>query len=165
MIQVYGTLQAKSLSQISMKKKHEKKHSILNRRATFDYSIEEVLIVGIELSGAEVKSLRMGHGDLNGSYITVKDNELFLINASIHGTNGIIINEQDKTRTRKILAKRKEINHLIEKKTQGRTIIPLEIYTNGRFIKVKIGLGKGKKNYDKRQVIKKRDIERSISNL
>ncbi len=148
-----------------MKKKNTNRHLILNRRATFDYTIEETLTVGIELTGAEVKSLRMGHGDLNGSYVTVKDGELFLINASVHGTNGIVINDQDKTRSRKILAKRKEINHLIEKKTQGRTIIPLEIYSGGRFIKVKIGLGKGKKNYDKRQVIKKRDIERSINNF
>ncbi len=145
-----------------MKKKNENRHQLVNRRATFDYSIEETLTVGIELTGAEVKSLRLGHGDLKGSYITVKDGELFLINASIYGTNGIIITDQDKTRTRKILAKRKEINQLIEKKTQGRTIIPLEIYTNGRFIKVKIGLGKGKKNYDKRQTLKKKDQDKSI---
>ena len=147
-----------------MKKKKNNNHLIVNRRATFDYVIEETLTVGIELSGAEAKSLRLGHGDLRGSYVTIKGGELYLINASIHGTNGIVISDQDKTRSRKILARKREINHLIEKKTQGRTIIPLEIYTRGRYIKVKIGLGKGKKNYDKRQAIKKRDIDRSINN-
>ena len=147
-----------------MKKKKNNNHLIVNRRATFDYVIEETLTVGIELSGAEAKSLRLGHGDLRGSYVTIKGGELYLINASIHGTNGIVITDQDKTRSRKILARKREINHLIEKKTQGRTIIPLEIYTRGRYIKVKIGLGKGKKNYDKRQAIKKRDIDRSINN-
>ncbi len=145
------------------KKKKQSNNSILNKRASFDYFIEETLIVGIELTGSEVKNLRLGHGELKGSYITVKNTELWLINASIHGTNGIPITDEDKTRARKILAKRKEINRLIEKKTQGRTIIPLEIYTKGRFIKIKIGLGKGKKNYDKRQLIKQMDQMKSIN--
>ena len=145
------------------RKKKQSNNSILNKRASFDYFIEETLIVGIELTGPEVKNLRLGHGELKGSYITVKNTELWLINASIHGTNGIPISDEDKTRARKILAKRKEINHLIEKKVQGRTIIPLEIYTKGRFIKIKIGLGRGKKNYDKRQLIKQIDQMKSIN--
>ncbi len=148
-----------------MPKKHKKNplHLISNRRASHDYEISDQLIVGIELTGSETKSLRLGHGDLNGSYVTLKNNELWLINATIHGTNGIIIEDTDKTRARKILARRKEIDRLIDSKQQGRTIIPLEIQTKSRFIKVKIALGKGKKNYDKRQTIKKRDQLRSVN--
>lgn len=149
-----------------MKKKVKSNNKLIsNKRATFDYFIEDTLTVGIQLTGAETKSLRFGHGDLKGSYITVKDNELWLINASIHGTNGIPINDSDKTRARKILAKRKEISKLIEKKTEGRTIVPIEIYTNSRYIKIKIGIGKGKKNYDKRQVLKQKDQNRSINQI
>ncbi len=145
------------------KKKNSSSKLITNKRATFDYFIEDTLTVGVQLTGAETKSLRFGHGDLKGSYITVKDNELWLINASIHGTSGIPISDTEKTRARKILAKRKEIDKLIEKKTEGRTIIPIEIYTNGRYIKIKIGIGKGKKNYDKRQVLKQKYQNRSIN--
>lgn len=146
---------------MAKKKKKNSSHLISNRRATHDYTIGDQLVVGIELTGAETKSLRLGHGDLKGSYVTLKNNELWLINATIHGTNGIIITDDNKTRARKILAKRKEIDRLIESKQQGRTIVPLEIQTKSRFIKVKIALGKGKKNYDKRQTIKKRDELRS----
>ena len=82
------------------------KNLIVNRRAKFDYELGDSLIVGIELTGAEAKSLRMGHGHLKGAYVNVKDNELILTNATINGTNGIKISEQDQTRPRKLLAKR-----------------------------------------------------------
>ena len=104
----------------------------------------------------------MGHGQLRGAYVTVKDNEIFLLNATINGTNGIPIDVDTQSRTRKLLAKRKEIDKLIAAKHEGRTIVPLEILTNGRYIKVRISTGKGKKNYDKRQSLKKRDQTRSI---
>ena len=142
------------------KKKPAQTKRISNRRARHDYELGDSLVAGLELSGAETKSLRMGHGQLRGAYVTVKDNELYLINATISGTSGIPINESDQTRARKLLAKRREIKALLEAKQQGKTIVPLEILTGGRFIKLRISVGKGKKHYDKRQVLKARDDTR-----
>ncbi len=101
------------------------------------------------LNGAETKALRMGHGHLRGAYVTVKDGEIWLLNATITGTTNVTLTETEQTRTRKLLAKRREIDQLIAAKDQGRTIVPLEILTRGRYIKVRIAAGKGKKNYDK----------------
>ena len=145
-----------------MKKKPQAVGSIQNRRARADYALDDSLIVGLQLSGAETKSLRMGHGQLRGAYVTVKGDELILINATINGTNGIPIAESDQTRARKILAKRKEITALIAAKQQGQTIVPLEILTKGRYIKLRIAAGRGKKQYDKRQTLKARDEGRDI---
>jgi len=142
------------------KKKAKAPKTIQNRRARFDYELGDSLVVGLELSGPEVKSLRLNHGSLHGAYVTVKNNELYLLNGTINGTNGIPISEQDQTRTRKLLAKRREIDALIDAKHQGRTIVPLELLTRGRYIKLRIAVGKGKRKYDKRQVLKKRDEER-----
>jgi SsrA-binding protein len=142
------------------KRKSTTKNKIVNRRASFDYELGDSLVVGIELTGPETKSLRMGLGHLRGAYVTVKDNELYLINATITGSNGIKIDDQDKTRARKLLAKRREINSLIAAKTNGTTIVPLELHTKGKYIKLKIAIGKGKKKYDKRQAIKKREAKR-----
>lgn len=136
--------------------------TIQNRRARHDYELGDSLVVGIALTGAETKSLRMGHGELRGAYVTVKDDELYLLNGTVHGTSGVPIEESAKIRTRKLLAKRREINALIEAKTQGRTIVPLEILTQGRYIKLRIAIGKGKKLYDKRQSLKKRDETRTM---
>ena len=136
---------------------------ITNRRARHDYELGESFVAGLELSGSETKNLRMGHGQLRGAYVTVKDNELWLLNATISGTAGIPMDDTDKTRTRKLLAKRREIDSLIAAKQQGRTIVPLEILTGGRFIKLRLAIGKGKKNYDKRQVLKTRDEKRTMS--
>src|SRR3978361_918836 len=113
------------------KKKPDQPKKISNRRARHDYELGDSLVVGVELSGAEVKSLRMGHGHLRGAYVTVKQDELFLINATIAGTQGIFIDATDQTRARKLLAKRREIQHLIESKQQGQTIVPLELLTGG----------------------------------
>lgn len=148
-----------------MKKKPQTAKSISNRRARFDYELGDSLLVGVELSGAEAKALRMGHGQLRGAYVTIKDDEVWLINAAINGTSGIRIEESDQTRSRKLLAKRREINQLIEAKQQGKTILPLEILTQGRYIKVRIAVGRGKKKYDKRQTLKKRDEERRIKTI
>jgi SsrA-binding protein len=144
-----------------VKKKQPQTKVISNRRARHDYELDDSLIVGIELTGRETKALRMGHGQLRGAYVTVKDSELWLLNATINGTNGIPIDETEQVRTRKLLAKRKQIDDFIAAKQQGRTIVPLEILTKGRYIKVRIALGKGKKNYDNRQTLKKRDEERA----
>lgn len=135
---------------------------ISNRRARHDYELGDSLVVGLELTGAETKSLRMGHGHLRGAYVTVKGDELFLINATIAGTNGIPIDESEQTRARKVLAKRREINALIAAKQQGNTIVPLDILTGGRYVKLRISSGRGKKLYDKRQTLKARDEKRTI---
>jgi SsrA-binding protein len=145
-----------------MVKKPNQPKQITNRRARHDYALEDSLVVGLELSGAETKALRMGHGQLRGAYVTVKDNELWLINATINGSNGVPIDETTQTRSRKLLAKRREIDKLVEAKQQGRTIVPLEMLTSSRYIKLRIAVGQGKKLYDKRQSLKKRDQERSI---
>lgn len=146
-----------------MKKKPQLAGSISNRRARADYTLEDSLVVGLQLTGAETKSLRLGHGQLRGAYVTVKGDELILINATINGTNGIPIVEGEQTRARKILAKRREINALIAAKQQGLTIVPLEIITKGRYIKLRIAAGRGKKQYDKRQTLKARDQGRDIN--
>lgn len=144
------------------KKKPAQTKQITNRRARHDYDLGDSLVAGIELTGAETKALRMGHGQLRGAYVAVKGDELLLINATISGTAGIPIDENDQTRSRKLLAKRREIDRLIEAKQQGQTIVPLEILTHGRYIKVRISIGRGKKLYDKRQTIKKREESRNI---
>lgn len=133
---------------------------IVNRRARHDYELGDSLVVGIALTGAETKALRMGHGQLRGAYVTAKDGELWLFNAAINGTRGVPINEETQTRTRKLLAKRREIESLLEAKQQGKTIVPLELLTGGRYIKVRIAIGRGRKKYDHREVLKKRDAER-----
>lgn len=145
------------------KKKANAPKTIQNRRARFDYELGDAVVVGLELTGAEAKSLRMGHGSLRGAYVTVKDNELYLLNGMINGTNGIYIAEQDQSRTRRLLAKRREIDALVEAKHQGRTIVPLELLTRGHYIKLRIAVGKGKKRYDKRQTMKARDESRQIN--
>ena len=148
-----------------MKKRKPQTKTITNRRARFDYEIGDSLIVGLQLNGRETKALRFGHGQLRGAYVTTKDGELWLINATINGTSGVPIDESDQTRNRKLLAKRREIEHLIEAKQQGRSIVPLDILTQGRYIKLRIAIGKGKKNYDKRQIIKKREVYRKVSSF
>lgn len=143
-----------------MKRTNSKR--ISNRRASHDYDLDDALSVGIQLTGPEVKALRMGHGHLRGAYVTAKDNELSLVNATIVGFSGVRIDEQQQTRSRKLLAKRREINALLAAKQQGKTIVPLEILTGGRYIKLRIAAGRGKKRYDKRQDIKRRDQERQV---
>jgi len=144
-----------------VKKKQNTTKQITNRRARHDYELGDSLVAGISLTGGETKALRMGHGQLRGAYVTVKDRELYLINAAITGTAGIPISDSDQTRARKLLIKRREIDALLEAKQQGKTIVPLEILTRGRYIKVRISVGRGKKLYDKRQTLKKRDETRA----
>jgi SsrA-binding protein len=148
-----------------MKKKQATTKQILNRRAQHDYELGDSLVVGVQLSGAETKALRMGHGHLRGAYVTVKDGELWLLNASIMGTSGVPIDETTQTRSRKLLARRRQIDDLIEAKQQGRSIVPLAMLTQGRYIKLRIAVGKGRKQYDKRQALKARDETRRIKTI
>jgi SsrA-binding protein len=146
-----------------MAKKKTAPGTIRNRRARFDYELGDSLLVGLVLNGRETKALRLGHGHLQGAYVAVKNDELWLINAAIHNAPGIALTEEETTQSRKLLAKRREINALIAEKKQGRTIVPLEVLTKGRYIKLRLAIGKGRKKYDKRQVLKARDEKQSIA--
>ncbi len=150
-----------------MRKNHTKSQStaILNRRARYDYELGDAISVGIALTGKEVRAARDGHVQLKGSFVSVRNNELWLNNASF----SIKINEKGNnqarsidTQPRKLLAKRREIESLIAEKNQGMTIVPLKMITSGRYIKVVIALGKGKKTYDKRETIKRRQQDREV---
>jgi SsrA-binding protein len=145
------------------KKKQAVTKQIVNRRARHDYELGDSLVVGVALTGAETKALRMGHGQLRGAYVAVKGGELWLLGATINGTAGVPIQDTDQNRSRKLLAKQREIKALMEAKQQGRTIVPLEMLTGGRYIKLRIAVGKGKREYDKRQTIKKREESRRIA--
>ena len=136
---------------------------ILNRKVKYNYQIFETLEAGIVLTGTEIKSLRLGKANIKDSYARVKNNEVFLINMHISSyDNGNIFNH-DETRERKLLLHKKEILKFRDKiKLEGYTLVPLKVYLKDGRAKVLIGLAKGKKNYDKREDIKKRDIERSI---
>ena len=136
---------------------------ILNRKAKYNYQIFETVEAGIVLTGTEIKSLRLGKANIKDSYARVKNNEIFLINMHISSyDNGNIFNH-DETRERKLLLHKKEILKFRDKiKLEGYTLVPLKVYLKDGRAKVLIGLAKGKKNYDKREDIKKRDIERSI---
>ena len=149
------------------KKITNKPKSIVNRRASFDYSLDEDLVVGIVLTGMETRAARDGHIQLKGSFVSIRNNELWLNNTSF----SLRINEKGKvgarsidTSPRKLLASRKQIDDFIDRKQSGMSIVPIKILTGGRFVKVVIALGKGKKNYDKRETMKRRDQEREIKN-
>lgn len=143
------------------KKKKPTTKKISNRRARFDYDLGDEIIAGISLNGRETKSLRLGHGHLRGAYVNIRNGEAWLTNATITSSPGFTIEDTQQTRERKLLFKRREIEALVEAKKQGRTIVPLELLTGGRYIKLKIAVGKGKKRYDKRETIKKRDTDRA----
>lgn len=143
------------------KKKTPSVKKITNKRARFDYDLGESIVAGLVLTGAETKALRLGHGHLRGAYVTVRGDELYLLNATITGFNGVKLEESEQTRSRKLLLKKREINALLEAKKTGKSIVPTELLTQGRYIKVRISVGTGKKHYDKRESIKKRDQERA----
>lgn len=140
-----------------MKKKRHATGKIVNRRAKYDYELGDDLVVGIVLTGRETKALRQGHAHLRGAYVTTKGEELLLTNATIASGRTFSIPEDEQTASRTLLAKKKEIAALIAAKQQGYSVIPLEFITSGKYIKVRIAVGKGKKRYDKRETIKKRD--------
>jgi SsrA-binding protein len=148
-----------------MAKKRADTKRIINRRARYDYELGDSLVVGLQLTGAETKALRIGHGQLRGAYVTERNGELWLINCQITGDHGLPISESDQTRSRKILAKRREIETLADAKVQGNTIVPLELLTHGRYIKLRIAVGRGKKHYDKRETLKRRQQEREAKRV
>lgn len=137
---------------------------IRNKKATFNYEILEKFDAGIELFGYEVKSLRSHHGSLEGSHVIVRGAEAFIVGMNIPPFQPANApKEYDPERTRKLLLTKKEINQLSGwEKKKGFAIVPIEFFEKGRFIKLKIAIAKGKKKFDKREDIKKRDVERSI---
>lgn len=134
-----------------------------NRKAYHDYHIEEKVEAGIALLGTEVKSLREGKGNLKDSYVLAKDSELFLINCHISPYSHGNITNHEPLRTRKLLLHKKEIERLRGQVAQkSYSLIPLKIYFKGSFAKVEIGLAKGKRQYEKRDAIKKKEADREI---
>ena len=135
-----------------MKKKKVSDSVTVNRKARFDYVLGDELICGMALAGPEVRSIRDHHVQLKGSFVTIRNNELWLNNLTLGA---------DTARNIKLLATRKQILALIKEKVAGSTIVPVKLLGGGRHIKLVIAVGKGKKKYDKRETIKKRDIERN----
>lgn len=136
---------------------------VKNKKAYFDYEILEEIESGIELFGTEVKSIRNGSVQLKDSFVLIKKDEAYVLNMFIGKYKEGNIFNHDETRTRKLLLHKKEIKKLKEKIEQdGITLVPLKLYFKGNYVKMLIGIAKGKKLYDKREAIKKRDLEREI---
>lgn len=141
--------------------KDEEKNITVNRKARFEYSIIETYETGIVLTGTEVKALRQGKANLVDSYGSVKNGEVWLVSANISIYEQGNINNHEPTRSRKLLLNKKEIRKLSSKiKEKGYTLVPLRLYFKNGKIKVEMALAKGKKVYDKRETIAKRDYER-----
>lgn len=136
-----------------MKKPKTPASVTVNRRARFDYELGEELICGMLLSGPEVRSIRDHHVQLKGTFVTLRNNELWLNNLTLGA---------DTARNIKLLATKRQIADLARAKVDGLQIIPVRLLAGGRYIKLVIAAGRGKKKYDKRETIKKRDITRSL---
>ena len=134
---------------------------IKNKKAYFDYFVLSEYECGIALVGTEIKALRNKSGDLKDSYAIIKNNEVYLLNMYIPKYDEGNIFNHDERRTRKLLLHKKEIKKLQkEVSEQGLTLVPLKVYLKNNRVKVLLGLCKGKKLYDKRETIKKRDLDR-----
>ncbi len=138
----------------------------VNRQAYHDYEVERTIEAGIELAGTEIKSIREGHVQLRGAYAIARHGEIWLENANIaryeHGNRY----NHDPMRNRKLLLHRSEINQLISRvATKGLTLVPLKLYLKRGKAKIEIGLCRGKKLYDKREAIAKRDVQREIERM
>ena len=135
-----------------------------HKKAHFDYEILTTYEAGMELSGQEVKALKSKHGSLLGAYVVVRGGEAFLLNANIPPYQpGNAPDDYDPLRTRRLLLTKKELGELAgEENKSGLTIIPLSVYNKGKVVKIQIGIARGKKKYDKRETIKKREAGREI---
>ncbi len=136
---------------------------IINRKAHFNYQISEEIEAGLVLLSSEVKSIRLGQASINESYVTETKGELFLINSHINDYKFASNFNHPAKRPRKLLLHKKQINKIIGKIQQGFSVVPIKIYFNKKnFAKIIIGIGKGKKLFDKRETIKKRDQLRDL---
>lgn len=147
-----------------MSKKAEGKVLAQNKKASHDYFIEDTYECGLVLTGTEIKSLRMGKANIGDAFATIRNGEAFIHNMHISPfEQGNRFNSSDPTRARKLLLKKAEINKLLGlAKQEGYTLVPLKIYIRNGFAKLLIGLGRGKKQYDKRDTAAKRDAQRDI---
>lgn len=138
--------------------------SVKNRKAFFDYEILEKFTAGIELLGLEVKAIRAGKISLQGAFVVLRGGEAFLIGANVPAYQPKNApHEYDEARPRKLLLTREEIAELQKaEQTKGLTIVPVSVYNKGRLLKVDIAIARGKKQFDKRESIKKRDTEREL---
>ena len=137
---------------------------VTNRRAKFDYELLEKFEAGISLTGAEVKSVKNGHIKLDEAFVQIRDGEAWLFNAHIHPYTFADNRNYDPVRNRKLLLHQNEILKLAQQTHEKNlTIVPLSCYTSHNRIKLEIALAKGKKKYDKREAIKKKDLQREIA--
>jgi len=136
---------------------------IINRKAFYDYEILDRFEAGINLQGAEVKAIRLGHADLSGSFARILGSQAYIINAKIFPYEYARPDQYDSKRTRKLLLHKKQII-AIKSKTEGAnlTIVPVSLYTRNNLIKLELALGKPKKKFEKKESIKRKDIEREI---
>lgn len=136
---------------------------IVNRRAHFDFELQDRIEAGINLTGAEVKAVRLGHADLTGSFIRIRGSEAYLVNAKIFPYQFARPENYDETRTRKLLLHKKEIFSL-KAKTDGAnlTIVPVSLYTSATYIKVELALAKPKRKANKKEAIKRKDLDREL---
>lgn len=140
-----------------------KKIVATNPTARHNYTIEDTYEAGIVLTGTEIKSIRNGKVNLKDSYANIKNGEVFIYGMHVSPYEFGNIYNKDPLRTRKLLLNRREINKLTGLiKQKGLTLVPISLYFSGHFVKVELGVGKGKKLYDKRQDIAKKDAERRI---
>ena len=134
---------------------------ISNKKATYDYFVEETYEAGIALKGTEIKSIRNGSANLKDSYAVIKKGEAYLLNMHIAPYEKWNQFNHEERRTRKLLLHKKEIDKIAGKiTTEGYTLIPLKLYFKKNKVKILLGIAKGKKTFDKRETIKKRDLER-----
>jgi SsrA-binding protein len=135
-----------------------------NKRATYDYELTERLVAGLSLSGDEVKSIKAGYASLKGSFISLRDGEAYLTGAQVTPyAHSYRRAEIDPTRNRKLLLHRRELDRLIGEKQAGLSVVPTALLQDKRLIKLEIGIGRGKKRYDKRETIKRRDTQRELA--
>lgn len=136
---------------------------ISNQKAFYDYEIREHFEAGINLTGPEVKAIRLGHADLSGSFVKIRGSEAYLINARIFPYEYARPENYDPKRIRKLLLHKKEIISLKSKtEAPGLTIVPISLYTSKAYIKVELAIGKAKKTFDKKESIKKKDQQRDL---
>lgn len=142
---------------------YHKTMKITNKRAFFDYEIMERFEAGINLTGAEVKAVRLGHADLTGSFVRISGSEAYLTNAKIFPYQYMRSEGYDERRTRKLLLHKAEIIAL-KSKTDGAnlSLVPLSLYVKNRLVKLELALGKGKKSYQKKEAKKKKDLNREL---
>lgn len=138
-----------------------------NRRASYDYSLQDHFEAGIVLTGPEVRSVKTGHASLRGAFVTIHNGELWLTNALIpryrHAGEKV---PHDDTRSRKLLLKKRDISSLIGKiRTEGLTLVPIRLYSKRRLVKLEFAVARGKKEYDRRADIGKREVKRRIERV